>query len=48
MLLNEYGLLKLCDFGLAKKIVDLVNVEKQADGVREIVEKMMEDIRDLE
>jgi len=32
VLLNEYGLLKLCDFGLAKKIVDLVNVEKQADG----------------
>lgn len=25
MLLNEYSNLKLCDFGLAKKIVDLIN-----------------------
>lgn len=25
VLINEYGTLKLCDFGLAKKIVDLLN-----------------------
>lgn len=24
-MINEYGTLKLCDFGLAKKIVDLLN-----------------------
>lgn len=27
MLLNEYSTLKLCDFGLAKKIVDLIQTD---------------------
>jgi len=31
VLFNEYGSLKLCDFGLAKRIVDLVQVEANAE-----------------
>jgi len=31
VLFNEYGSLKLCDFGLAKKIIDLVQVENNAE-----------------
>jgi len=35
VLFNEYGSLKLCDFGLAKKIIDLVQVENNSEtGVR--------------
>jgi hypothetical protein len=31
-LINEYGTLKLCDFGLAKKIVDLLNNKEGENG----------------
>lgn len=29
VLLNEYSNLKLCDFGLAKKIVDLIQADSE-------------------
>ena len=31
MLLNEYSNLKLCDFGLAKKIVDLLQTDPESN-----------------
>lgn len=41
VLFNEYGSLKLCDFGLAKRIVDLVQVEANPEsGVSPLVSKL--------
>lgn len=33
VLLNEYSNLKLCDFGLAKKIVDLLQTDNESNKV---------------
>ena len=33
VLLNEYSTLKLCDFGLAKKIVDLIQTDNDNQKV---------------
>ena len=33
VLVNEYSNLKLCDFGLAKKIVDLVQTDSENQKV---------------
>lgn len=32
VLINEYGTLKLCDFGLARKIVDLISGETSPEN----------------
>ena len=34
VLLNEYSNLKLCDFGLAKKIVDLLQTDSESNKVK--------------
>lgn len=36
VLLNEYNNLKLCDFGLAKKIVDLLHTDSESNKVNYI------------
>lgn len=36
VLLNEYSNLKLCDFGLAKKIVDLLQADPESNKVTPI------------